>query len=80
MITYSLKQSVEGVWSISRSGFSLFSDLRLGPAIKLAREVARDEHLRSGRIVRVEMPGPSTNIRLAQYGYIVEREDVALAV
>lgn len=77
MITYSLKQSVEGVWSISRSGFSLFSDLRLGPAIKLAREVARDEHLRSGRVVRVEMPGPSANIRLAQYGFVVECRETA---
>lgn len=67
MIVYSLKQSPEGQWSVCRSGFSLFSDLRLGPAITLAREVARDEHARSGRSVCVEMPGPESSIRLAQY-------------
>ncbi|MFC5741212.1 hypothetical protein [Dyella tabacisoli] len=80
MITYSLKQSTAGGWSICRSGFALFSDLRLGPAIKLAREIARDEHLRSGRVICVEMPGPATNIRLARYGFVVEREEAAVAV
>lgn len=67
MVTYSLKQSTDGSWSVCRLGSSLFSDLRLGSAIKLAREVARDEHLRSGRSVCVEMPGTDTSIRLAQY-------------
>jgi hypothetical protein len=45
----------------------LFSDLQLGPAIKLAREMARDEHQRLGRRVRVEMPGPLSTIVLARY-------------
>lgn len=67
MVTYSLRQSSDGLWCVCRSGFSLFSDLRLGAAIKLAREVARDEHLRSGRPVCVEMPGMGSSIRLAQY-------------
>jgi hypothetical protein len=67
MVTYMLKQSAEGLWNVSRSGVSLFSDLRLGSAIRLAREVARDEHLRSGRIVCVEMPGLESSIRLAKY-------------
>lgn len=67
MVTYTLKQSTDGSWCVCRLGFSLFSDLRLGSAIKLAREVARDEHIRSGRSVCVEMPGTDTSIRLAQY-------------
>lgn len=67
MVTYSLKQSLDGSWCVCRLGFSLFSDLRLGAAIKLAREVARDEHMRSGRSVCVEMPGTEASIRLAQY-------------
>lgn len=67
MVTYLLKQCPDGSWCVCRLGFSLFSDLRLGAAIKLAREVARDEHLRSGRSVCVEMPGTESNIRLAQY-------------
>jgi hypothetical protein len=67
MIIYSLKQSADGHWSVCRAGFTLFSGLRLGPAITLAREVARDEHARSERSVCVEMPGPESTIRLAQY-------------
>ena len=67
MVTYSLKQSQDGSWCVCRLGFSLFSELRLGSAIKLAREVARDEHQRSGRSVCVEMPGTDRSIRLAQY-------------
>lgn len=67
MVTYSLKQSLDGSWCVGRLGFSLFSNLRLGEAIRLAREVARDEHVRSGRSVCVEMPGTDACIRLAQY-------------
>ena len=67
MVTYSLKQSNEGHWSVWRSGLSLFGDLRLAAAIKLAREVARDEHLRSGCAVCVEMPGPASSIRLVKF-------------
>lgn len=67
MIVYTLKSSADGQWNICRSGFCLFSGLRLGPAITLAREVARDEHGRSGRAVCVEMPGLGSAIRLAHY-------------
>ncbi len=67
MITYSLKETGRGQWSVCRAGISLFSGLPLASAIRLAREVARDEHLRSARDVCVEIPGPETAIRLAQF-------------
>ena len=67
MVVYSLKQSAAGPWNVCRSGSFLFSDLPLPAAIKLAREVARDEYLRSGRPVYVEMPGTESTIRLAQF-------------
>lgn len=67
MVIYSLKQLPDDSWSIRRESATLFSQLRLGPAIQLARETARDEHHRSGRNTCVEMPGPSSTIRLAQY-------------
>jgi hypothetical protein len=67
MVIYSLKQSSDGQWNVCRSGASLFSDLQLSAAIRLAREVARDEHLRFGRSVCVEMPGTESTIRLAQF-------------
>ncbi|WP_430389711.1 hypothetical protein [Dyella sp. 20L07] len=77
MVTYSLKQSTDGLWSVCRLGASLFNGLRLVPAIKLAREVARDEHCRSGRPVSVEMPGMESSIRLAHYSRIVVSLDKA---
>jgi len=56
MVTISLKQSAAGDWRVCRCPITLFSDLQLAAAIKLARE-ARDEHQRLGCRVRVEMPG-----------------------
>jgi hypothetical protein len=67
MVIISLKLSMAGGWKICRSHIALFSDLQLGAAIKLARDVARDEHQRSGRSVRVEMPGLTSTIVLARY-------------
>ena len=67
MVTILLKPKANGSWSISRCHVTLFSDLQLGLAIKLAREMARDEHLRSGREMRVEMPGPFPSVVLASH-------------
>lgn len=67
MVTISLKQSAAGGWRVCRCRITLFSDLQLGAAIKLAREMARDDHQRLGRRVRVEMPGPISTILLARY-------------
>ena len=67
MVTILLKPKANGSWSIHRCHITLFSDLQLGLAIKLAREMARDEHLRFGREVRVEMPGPISSLVLASH-------------
>lgn len=67
MVTISLRQAVAGDWCVCRGQITLFSNLQLGAAIKLAREMARDEHERLGHRVRVEMPGPSSAIVLADY-------------
>lgn len=67
-VTISIEEGCSGEWSICRESEALFQKLRLGPAIKLAREVARDEHQRSGRAVSVKLPGPdATTIELARY-------------
>jgi hypothetical protein len=68
MVTIELKASTKGSWSVCRSHVALFSDMQLAPAIKLAREMAREEHLRSGRQICVEMPGPQSTIILGRYG------------
>lgn len=67
MVTISLKQSAADTWVVRRCQVTLFSDLRLEPAISLAREIARDEHRRMGREMVVEMPGPTSTIVLAHY-------------
>jgi hypothetical protein len=67
MVTISLRQSAAGGWHVCRCHITLFSDLQLGPAIKLAREMARDEHQRLRRQICVEMPGPVSTIVLARY-------------
>lgn len=67
-MTISLEPSETGSWKVCRTHVALFSDLQLGAAIKLARELARDEHQRSGYRVCVEMPGPASVIVLARYG------------
>lgn len=67
MVTISLKQALAGDWCVCRGQVTLFSNMQLGAAIKLAREMARDEHRRLGRRVCVEMPGPISTIVLARY-------------
>lgn len=67
MVTISLKQSAAGSWHVCHCQIALFSDLQLGSAIRLAMEMARDEHQRLGHQVCVRMPGPSSTIVLARY-------------
>jgi hypothetical protein len=67
MLTIALKLSASGSWNVCHSRTTIFSDLRLGPAITLAKVIARDEHLRSGRHICVEMPGSVSTIVLARY-------------
>lgn len=63
----SLVQCGGDKWHVCRDSVPLFHRLKLGPAIRLARELARDEHRRSGQTVSVLLPGPDTTIRLAHY-------------
>lgn len=67
MMLVSLTPTAADRWNIRRGNTTLFRELSLGPAIKLAREIARDEHLRHGRDTCVEMPGIDGPINLAQY-------------
>lgn len=67
MMLVSLIQTTAYRWSVRRGNTVLFRELLLGPAITLAREIARDEHLCSGRAICVEMQGIGGPIRLASY-------------
>jgi hypothetical protein len=67
MMTISLVQTAAGDWNVCLYQQALFRALQLGPAIRMARAVARDEHHRLGRGVRVQMPGPTSDIVLACY-------------
>jgi hypothetical protein len=65
MVVYTLTQANDGQWSICRMGAPLFTQMQLSPAIKLARESARDEHYRNGQPTFVEMRGLGSLMRLA---------------
>lgn len=67
MVIISLKQGRGGQWNVARAHVTLFSDMPLEAAIVLAKEVAHDEHMRSGRSLRVEMPGVASTLVLARY-------------
>jgi hypothetical protein len=80
VLIISLKPSETGSWKVCRAHIALFSDLPLAAAIKLARELARDEHRRSNCSICVEMPGPVSVIVLARYtGYAGTVADNVLA-
>lgn len=83
MVVISLKQSLAGRWSVTRSHVTLFSDLPLETAVTLAKEVAYDEHVRTRRYTCVEMPGPASTLVLQRYGELPpdkKRSDGAMAV
>ncbi|HEV2679790.1 MAG TPA: hypothetical protein VGV14_04765 [Rhodanobacter sp.] len=67
MVVYTLKQADDEQWNICRMGSALFSQMQLGPAIKLAREVARDEHYRNGQTTSVETRELGSLMRLAYF-------------
>lgn len=66
-IVISLVECDGGMWSICRDSVALCGEMRLGPAITLARRLARDEHNRTGRGVSVMLAGPPDGVRLAYY-------------
>lgn len=67
MIVYIIKQDDSGQWGVCRDDTLLFRELTLGPAIRLARDVARDEQHRSSRPTCVEMHEGGSRTKLARY-------------
>ncbi len=55
MLTVSIRPSPGIGWNVCQQGQALFSDLPLEQAIRLAREVARDQHHRLRRPICVDM-------------------------
>jgi len=47
----------DGLWVVCRMRATMFQGLQLGPAMKLAREAAREEHLRVGEPTFVDLAG-----------------------
>ena len=66
-IIISIVECDDGAWSICRNGVVLSAQLRLVPAITLARALARDEHNRSGAGISVTLAGASCEVRLGHY-------------
>lgn len=66
-VVYSIRMSRNTQWYVTLNQWVLYSQLKLAPAIKLARQLARDEHAASGRTVFVELTGDNLSILLAHY-------------
>lgn len=64
---YAIKEDGAGMWCICRAQVCFASRLTLAQAIKQARQLARDQHVRSGLAVSVEMISPEGAITLTQY-------------
>jgi hypothetical protein len=67
MIVYIIKQDDDGKWGICREKTLLFRGMLLGPAIRLARDVARDEHHRSCRATCVDIYEAGVRTSIARY-------------
>lgn len=67
MMRVLIAPTASGLWNICRSNTILFRDLPLAAAIKLARQLAREEHACSDRDIVVEMQCAGAPILLAHY-------------
>lgn len=78
-IVFTITESSGGLWCISRKSTALHTELRFAEAIKLARQMARDEHAITGLPTTVEMITPELTTILAQYARPDETPQAAVA-
>ncbi|WP_430391628.1 hypothetical protein [Dyella sp. 20L07] len=74
-IVYSIRQSQENLWDITLGPVVLIQQLQLGPAINMARQMARDAYARCGCTVYVEFMNAGVPVVLAHYVSVMERRD-----
>lgn len=72
-----IQESAHGLWCIRSGSAVLFDQLSFAHAIRLARNMAREEHAVSGRSIAVEMASPEFTIALAQYADTLSVQYVA---
>lgn len=63
---YYIEESALG-WRVHQGSSDLVEGLALGKAIKYARQLARDQHERTGCAVAVELVIPEKTLMLAQH-------------
>ena len=73
-IAYSIKASEGNLWHIALGPVVLIEQLHLGPAINIARQMARDAYTRCGGSVCVEFFSAEEPVVLAHYEMPVEEE------
>ena len=62
-----IRESHYGLWCICSGSSVLFDALRFAQSIRLARGLAREQHVSTGRTVCVEMSSTEFTIPLAQF-------------
>ncbi len=67
LIVLTIGESPHGLWRVCRGSALIVDRLQLGQAIREARNLAREQNLRHGHTVRVDMTNAQLTITLAQY-------------
>ncbi|MGP1667436.1 MAG: hypothetical protein ACTS5I_16325 [Rhodanobacter sp.] len=78
-LVLTIQETADGLWRISREQDVLFAKLHLASAIRRARGLAREEHVRTGLPACVEMQDPDFTIMLAEYASLKTQRGLAAA-
>ena len=73
-VIHSINDGSDGMWRILRDRVPLHDRLPFAQAIRLARQIARDEHASTGATATVEiMPGGYSSFELSRFGQVEAR-------
>jgi hypothetical protein len=78
-VVFTIKESGGGLWRIERNAVPVHSGLRFGAAIRLGRQLARDEYAAAGLSTRVDMVTSELTVILGQYARPDEVPQAAVA-
>lgn len=66
-VVYTVKENLGDLWSVCRGNTYLETRLGMNEAIRMAGQLARDHHHRTGMVVSVEIDSREGNTILSRY-------------
>jgi hypothetical protein len=67
LVVLTIGESQHGLWRVCRGSALIVDRLQFAQAIREARSLAREQNIRHGHTVRVDMTNAKLTITLAQY-------------